>query len=255
MNCKFCTSPGIWKRRWRHHSPRYVGEVLETLRCRHGVRHVQFRDDTFTIDPDWVEGICDEVLRRRLGLTWDCYSTVGLVREDMVRRMKQAGCTCLSIGIESGNDAMLQKYKGTSKAEVREKMALLGRLGMQTRLFFMLAPPAERREHLEETLAFALELSPDFAMFTPTVPLPGATLYEELIASGCGVPDYDHQLQNFQDILYAPSPFTIQELEEFRSRCYRRFYLRPGYLFRLAGKLANWDSVKRALEAIGELRR
>ena len=110
----------------------------------------------------------------------------------------------------------------------------------------MLAPPAERREHLEETLAFALELSPDFAMFTPTVPLPGAALYEELIACGCGVPDYDHQLQNFQEILYAPAPFTIRELAEFRSLCYRRFYLRPGYLFRLARRLANWDSVKRA---------
>ncbi len=253
MNCKFCTSPGIWKRCWRHHSPRYVGEVLETLATRHGVRHVQFRDDTFTIDRGWVEGICAEVLRRRLRLTWDCYSTVGLVQDELVRRMKQAGCTCLSIGIESGNDGMLQKYKGTSKAEVREKMALLRRVGMQTRLFFMLAPPAERCEHLDETLAFALELDPDFAMFTPTVPLPGAALYEELLHDGAGVPDYDHQLQNFQDILYAPPPFTVRELEEFRSLCYRRFYLRPRYVCRMLPKLLSWDSMKRGGEALGQL--
>ena len=114
----------------------------------------------------------------------------------------------------------------------------------------MLAPPAERREHLDETLAFALELDPDFAMFTPTVPLPGAALYEELLASGCGVPDYDHHLQNFQDILYAPAPFTIEELEVFRSLCYRRFYLRPRYLCRMAGNLMNWDSMRRAAAAI-----
>lgn len=250
MNCKFCTSPGIWKRRWRHHSPRYVGDVLETLVRKHGVRHVQFRDDTFTIQAEWVEGICEEILRRNLRLHWDCYSTVGLVREEMTRRMKAAGCSCLSIGIESGNDEMLQKYKGTSKAEVREKMALLRRIGMQVRLFFMLAPPAERREHLEETLAFALELDPDFAMFTPTVPLPGAILYEELLASGCGVPDYDHHLQNFQNILYAPAPFTIEELEEFRSLCYRRFFLRPRYMVRMMRNVMNWDSLKRSLEAI-----
>ena len=253
MNCKFCTSPGIWKRRWRHHSPGYIGDVLETLTRRHGVRHVQFRDDTFTIDPGWVGGICDEIGRRRLRLTWDCYSTVGLVREDMVRRMKAAGCTCLSIGIESGNDAMLQKYKGTSKAEVREKMALLRRIGLQTRLFFMLAPPAERREHLEETLDFALELDPDFAMFTPTVPLPGARLYDELLRDGCGVPDYDHHLQNFQDILYAPPPFSIAELTEFRALCYRRFYLRPRYVLRMARNCLNWDSLRRGGEALREL--
>jgi anaerobic magnesium-protoporphyrin IX monomethyl ester cyclase len=214
---------------------------------------VQFRDDTFTIDPAWVRGICSEITRRGLRLAWDCYSTVGLVRDDLMREMQAAGCTCLSIGIESGNDEMLQKYKGTSKAEVREKMALLRRIGMQMRLFFMLAPPAECRQHLDETLAFALELDPDFAMFTPTVPLPGATLYEELLANGCGVPDYDHHLQNFQSILYAPPPFTIAELEEFRSECYRRFYFRPKYLCRFAANLLNWDSIRRGWEALGQL--
>jgi radical SAM superfamily enzyme YgiQ (UPF0313 family) len=253
MNCKFCTSPGIWKRCWRRHSPRYVGEVLQTLALRHGVRHVQFRDDTFTVNQQWVEGICDELLRRGLRLSWDCYSTVSLVREDMARRMKQAGCTCLSMGIESGNDEMLRKYKGTSTDEVRQKMALLRRVGLQTRLFFMLAPPAERREHLDETLAFALELDPDFAMFTPTLPLPGAALYDELLQAGVPLPDYDHQLQNFQTILYAPPPFSVRELEEFRSLCYRRFYFRPSYLCRMVPKLLNWDSAQRGWEAVRQI--
>lgn len=253
MGCKFCTSPGIWKRRWRHHSPRYVGDVLELLRREHGVRHVQFRDDTFTISQDWVLGICDQIQRRKLRISWDCYSTVGLIREEMVRRMHQTGCRCLSIGIESGNDEMLRKYKGTSKQEVRQKMALLRRIGMRARLFFMLAPPAEKREHLQETLDFALELDPDFAMFLPTVPLPGSELYRELVESGSGPPEYDHRPQNFQEVLYAPPPFTIRELEEFRSLCYRKFYFRPSYFRRMLPNVLNLDSLKRAWEAVRQV--
>jgi len=253
MNCKFCTSPGIWKRRWRRHSPRYVGDVLETLAGEHGVRHVQFRDDTFTISEDWVLGICDELERRKLKLTWDCYSTVGLVREAMVRRMKQTGCTCLSIGVESGNDAMLRKYKNTSKAEVRRKVALLRRIGMRMRLFFMLAPPAEQPEHLQETFDFAMELDPDFAMFLPTVPLPGSRLYRELVGQGCKLPDYDHEVPNFQRVQYAPPPFSVEQLEAFRGMCYRKFYLRPRYIWRMLPLLFSRDALRRGWEALGQL--
>ena len=253
MNCRFCTSPGIWKRHWRHHSPEYVGEVLQLLASRHRIRHIQFRDDTFTIDERWVLGICDQIEQRRLPLTWDCYSTVGLVREGMVRRMRQVGCNCLSIGIESGNDEMLRKYKNTSKAEVREKMALLRRIGIRTRLFFMLAPPAERREHLEETLEFALELDPDFAMFLPTVPLPGSALYEELSVAGSGAPDYDRCAPNFQEVQYAPPPFSVEELQEFVELCYRKYYFRPSYFRRMLPNLLNLDTLKRGWEALGQL--
>jgi len=250
FNCKFCTSPGVWKRRWRHHSAEYVGEVAEVMVKRHGVQHIQFRDDTFTVDQDWVLAICDEFERRGLRATWDCYSTVGLIREQMVRRMKRAGCTCLSIGIESGNDEMLQKYKSTSKDEVRQNIALLRRIGMRARMFFMLAPPAERYEHLQETLEFALELDPDFAMFLPTVPLPGSALYDELQSHQCGAPDYDHQCHNFQQVLYAPPPFTIDELEAFRSLCYRRFYFRPSYVLRVLPNLLTSDAIQRLWEAM-----
>lgn len=255
MNCKFCTSPGLWKRQWRHHSPRYIGDVLELLVKEHGVRHIQFRDDTFTINEEWVLGICDEFLRRKLRLTWDCYSTVGLIRESMMRRMRQAGCTCLSIGIESGNDEMLRKYKQTSKAEVREKMALLRRLKMRARLFFMLAPPAEKHSHLQETLDFALELNPHFAMFLPTIPLPGSRLYDELVAEGRDPPDYDHELQDFQQVLYAPPPFTREELDAFRGLCYRKFYFRPSYILRFLPYLMNLDSMRRGFEAMRQLPR
>jgi radical SAM superfamily enzyme YgiQ (UPF0313 family) len=211
MNCKFCTSPGIWKRFWRFHSPRYVGEVLEQLATCHGARHVQFRDDTFTINEDWVLGICDEIQRRNLRITWDCYSTVGLIREGMVRRMRETGCTCLSIGIESGNDEMLRKYKNTSKEQVREKMALLRQIGMRARLFFMLAPPAEKHEHLQETLDF------------------------------------------FQEVLYAPPPFCIEELQQFVGLCYRKFYFRMRYFRRVLPYLLNMDAAKRAGEAVRQL--
>jgi len=253
MNCKFCTSPGIWHRKWRHHSPRYVGDVLDILANRHGARHVQFRDDTFTIDEDWVLGICDEIETRKLKISWDCYSTVGLVREDMVRRMKQTGCNCLSIGIESGNDEMLRKYKDTSKEEVRQKMALLRRIGMRTRLFFMLAPPAECIEHLEETLRFALELDPDFAMFLPTVPLPGSALYGELVEQGCDISNYDCQTPDFQRVQYAPPPFSVEQLQDFVDLCYRKYYFRPSYVLRMLPKLMNLDSVKRGWEAAVQL--
>ena len=90
-------------------------------------------------------------------------------------------------------------------------------------------------------------------MFTPTVPLPGATLYEELLHGGFAVPDYDRQLQNFQEILYAPPPFTAEELAEFRRRCYRRFYMRPRYLCRMLPRLMRWDSLRRSGEAMRQL--
>ena len=87
MNCKFCTSPGIWKRRWRHHSPalrrRRAGDARPAARRPPrpvSRRHLHHRP------PVGRGHVRRDSLRRGLRLTWDCYSTVGLVREDMVRR-------------------------------------------------------------------------------------------------------------------------------------------------------------------------
>ena len=116
------------------------------------------------------------------------------------------------------------------------------------------APPAEKHEHLKETLDFALELNPDFAMFLPTVPLPGSALYQELLEQGLA-PDYDHQPQSFQQVLYAPPPFSLDQLQAIVDHCYRKYYFRASYVWRMLPNLMSRDALRRGPEAFRQLPR
>ncbi len=76
-----------------------IGE-LRRAKARWGIRYVDFQDDVFTVDKAWVRRFLD-AYRREVGLPWMCLTHPKYVDEDIVRWMKEAGCTWVQVGIQS----------------------------------------------------------------------------------------------------------------------------------------------------------
>jgi len=178
--CIFCVGRRMVGRRVRYHRPgRVVDEMayLATL----GFHQVNIADDLFTADPRRCTAVCDEILRRGLSTRWTSFARVDTVSKEILAKMKAAGCTAVSFGIESGNAGILKTIKkGISLKQVVAAVDLCAQAGVTPFASFVLGLPGETPDTLRETIAFGKQLEDKGLVygFHILAPFPGTEVRE-----------------------------------------------------------------------------
>ncbi|RLG36210.1 MAG: B12-binding domain-containing radical SAM protein [Candidatus Alkanophagales archaeon] len=232
FSCRYCSSSLFMGRKFRARSPENVVDEIEWLVSEFNAKHIAFGDDTFTLSKRRVERICDEVKRRGIDIEWSCSSRVDTISEELLKKMKDAGCAAIYYGVESANPDILRYYnKRISLDKVRRAVELTKKVGIAVICSFIIGAPMERREDIKQTLKLAIKLDPDYAQFSILTPYPGTSIYEEAKRNGMLLTEnYDEYtagrpvLKNFH-----MSPDEIMRLLKY---CYVRFYLRPAFILR-----------------------
>ena len=179
FTCEFCSRP-IFGNAFRARTALNVADEVEEIQSL-GYERVWFADDCFTLNHQRLIEICNEIMRRRLKIGWECLSRVDTLDPELITKMKQAGCLRMFFGIESGNDSILQimnKQVTTKQAEVA--VHLCKKEGIQTGAFFILGYPGENDKTLSDTVRFASSLPLDYLSFTLPYPIPGTPLFEKV---------------------------------------------------------------------------
>ncbi|MBW2989552.1 radical SAM protein [Candidatus Woesearchaeota archaeon] len=159
--CIFCDTPCLWGHKVRLRSAKNVVDELEILNKKYGISSFIISDDTFTFDKKRTIGICKEIIRRGLKITWDCRSRVNFVCEERLRWMKKAGCVIISYGIESGSQKILDNLKKGITVEQIKKAALLARkFGLIFNYFIIVGSPGETDDTIRETMRLIEETRP-----------------------------------------------------------------------------------------------
>ena len=233
--CTFCFQGGEYSSRYKRRSPRNVVEELIPLVRERGYREIIFWDDTFAVNPKWINEFCDELDREKLKITWSCYGHMRSVRPEMLKRMARSGCYNLYFGFESGVQELLDLIKkGTTPDQIRETVKWTKKAGIQIRGSFILGFPTERPEQTLETIKLACELNVDWMMFFPFHVLPGTPI--EALAHNDGVIVEDQRSVHFP--AYVSSGYQDQEqVYAMVQKAYRDYYLRPGYIGRVVANL------------------
>jgi anaerobic magnesium-protoporphyrin IX monomethyl ester cyclase len=190
----------------------FMSEV-EFLIGRYGIDTINFADSTLMVNKKFVEGFCNEVLRRNLDLKWYCASRVSDLsskHEDLLRLMKEAGCRRLHFGVESGSPEILKRIKkGTSVEDAERSIHMARRAGLIVHTTFIYGLPGETEKTAAETASFCRRnLTPVSSMFYATA-YPETELYSEALGKGKIVDeedfisklgDVDQQTINLSDI-------------------------------------------------------
>jgi radical SAM superfamily enzyme YgiQ (UPF0313 family) len=114
-----------------------------------------------------------------LDLIWGCNSRIDTVSEEMLKKMKAAGCIRIDYGVESGSDTVLAALKkGVTVAQTREAIALTKKMGIRVGASFMLGNPDETLEEMEKTFKLAKEIAAHYTVFFYTTPFPGTELWD-----------------------------------------------------------------------------
>ena len=247
FGCNFCADHVYYGRKVRLRSPQRVVEELAHWEQRLGIRDYLFWSESFTLNRQYACEVSYRIIESGLKINWICNSRVDHVDDDMLALFRQAGCSLIGYGVESGKDETLKRMnKRMSKEQIERAVSLARKNGIEVVAHTILGFPGESEEDIKETVRFVKKLDIGFAQFYCAVPFPGSRLYEEARKNGwIASSDWRMFEQNFSVLQYeGMCPLRIMEL---RRKAYLSFYLRPKAFSRFARRLAAEGSARKGL--------
>jgi anaerobic magnesium-protoporphyrin IX monomethyl ester cyclase len=192
FKCGFCQplENNHFGKRLRRRSVDSLIAELKILKETYHPDCVMIHDDTFLIQPRWIE----EFIERypEIGLPfWASARADGICRDpDLVRRLVNVGWELVSVGFESGSQRMLDLMKKETTVEQNlEAARIIKSTGAKIYGNYMLGLPWETREDIQATARMVDEIGaemPSWAFFTP---YPGCELGEYCIKEGLSLLD------------------------------------------------------------------
>lgn len=224
--CVFCT-----RRVYGPYRERSVNNVMDGLKGIEslGVKNIIFYDDNFTFNMKRSERICEEVMKEGLDISWGCATRVDKVNENLLRKMKKAGCSFIAYGVESGEEKTLENIeKGTNVEMIKKAFYATNKVGIRTFAYVILGLPGETRKGMERSFNLAKMLKPDYVQFNPLEVYPGSEIYDNRFR------------------------MDLETIRKIQKRFYARFYLNPKYLHRHVRNVtkADFKNIMRALRYI-----
>ena len=178
-------------KRFRAHSSQYVLDHIQYLVDKYKVKNIFFEDDNLTLDLKRFEAICDGIIERKIKIGWETPNGVraDCLNKELLKKMKLSGANSIFVGVESGDQQILDKVicKSLDLNRVVEFAKNAQEIGLKTGAFYIIGFPGETKVNMQRTVDFALELKRKYDvgmhLFAAT-PSYGTKLYEECKTKG-----------------------------------------------------------------------
>jgi len=124
-----------------HRSISSIMEEAEEIIEGYHYSALAFLDDNFTLDPERVIQICEEILSQGWDLKWWCFSRPDAIVENeaMVEAMAAAGARYVFMGIESASQRILDSYGKRAHIDIaQEAVSLLRKYAIDTTASYVL---------------------------------------------------------------------------------------------------------------------
>jgi radical SAM superfamily enzyme YgiQ (UPF0313 family) len=233
FSCTYCFEGVVWGKYVRYRSAESIYQELEYL-AEHDVRNILFLADLFTYDRKGVMRLCDLIIENDLQVRWTCNSRVDTIDEEMIVKMKRAGCWLVAFGIESGSQAVLDNVKKDAKvSDAEDAVRLCNKHGLKTWGYFIIGLPGENKSTVQETINLAKRIPLDIALFHIAMPYAGTEFYFQAVANGwLNTNEWKHFDMNDSAVLEYDA-FSAEQILKATKRAFREFYLRPIQIWRL----------------------
>jgi anaerobic magnesium-protoporphyrin IX monomethyl ester cyclase len=240
--CGFCQKS---RSGYRSRKPQHVVDEMEHLIRDFGARDIAFVDSLFCANKKRVMAICDEIIRRGVKISWTCSSRVEVVDQEMLNRMKEAGCWRTRFGVESGSDKVLDFIsKGITKDKIRDAITWADAAGLRPKAFFMVGHMPDTPETIRETIDFAksIPLHDVTVQINTLLPkTPQMEIWEREGEKWGRVINRTTDEKSFWEPTFVPWGMESEDLIDAHRTFYREFYFRP-------------DTIRRHLESIHSVR-
>ena len=234
-HCFFCLATPVSGSKVRTRSAdNIMGEIKECYE-KYGIKNFIFWSDLFNFDHQWVKELCNKIIDSGLKITFSTNTRADSADIETAKLMKKAGCSLVSIGIESGSELLLNKMgKKITKKEIINTVKLFKSLGIKIYGYYVLGLPWETEETFRETFEFAKKLNTEYVSFYTATALVGSRFYDFVKENNLGE-------LNFDKPYYYPSVNTFQlskeRVFELHKYAIKHYYARADYIFMMLFKI------------------
>lgn len=233
FTCSFCSQWKFW-RQYRTRDPKKFVDEIEQLVKVHKIGFFILADEEPTINRKKFVEMCEELVKRNLGVMWGINTRVTdiLRDEELLPLYRKAGLIHVSLGTEAAAQLKLDRFNKEIKLDQSKKaIQLLRKNGIVAEAQFIVGLENETPETLEETYNMAQEWEVDMANWNCYTPWPFSDLFQQL---GDKVEVRDYAKYNFVTPIIQPDVMTRADVLKGVLHNYRRFYFKKatrGYLW------------------------
>jgi len=186
FKCSYCTYPLLEGNRFLLRTAHEVVDEIEALQLQYGPHPIFFVDSILNFPRGHVEGLCEEILRRRLKLRWSCYATPVKLDRNQAQLMAQAGCEGIELGSDAVDDAQLKRLGKSFNADtVQQANRHCLDAGLRVCHTLIFGAPGETRTSIRNTCRAIRAMQPTAVIAMTGVRVyPGTPLAEQMIAEG-----------------------------------------------------------------------
>jgi len=160
FRCIYCTYPLIEGQNIRLRSPEKVAQDAEVL-IRLGVANAFIVDNIFNCPESHAQEVCRTFIRKGIPLQWSCYAHPAHFSPALAANMRDAGCTGVEFGTDSGSPAVLANLgKDFTPRDIERASLCAWEAGLEVCHSLSLGAPGETEQTLQETTALMEKISP-----------------------------------------------------------------------------------------------
>lgn len=233
FSCLFCFNRNT---KVRYREIKKCVDEIELSHNKYNTEFFMFLDDTLTISKNRTTELCDEIIKRGLHKKIAFYANARAdsIDFDTLRKLKQAGVVEISMGVESGNQQILNMVnKGTKIKQYQQVYSWMRKLGFETRGSFILGHPYETHQTVRDTINFAKRLKLVRVSCCIMTPYPGTKVYQmalenkgiHLISNNWG------EFTRYGRSVIRTDELTKEDLEKYQKLFIMEFYTQPKVIF------------------------
>lgn len=232
FSCLFCPEPqlrDIYRGKGQYDRIRSVNNITSEiiqLRARHIFKSVVFVDEQFPLESKFLEEF-SERYHAQVNLPFYINAAIEQMSAKTLQLLVMAGCSGISLGIETGNDAFRKRLcnRNIGNEKVLSTVQSARDMGLKIFTSNMLGLPLETEELAEDTISFNDVLAPDRLSVRLFFPISGTPFHNY---------SRDKKYISERNILLLGEDESVLNLPNISAEAIKRYFYR---LKRLNGHL------------------
>lgn len=195
------------KFRYRHKSPRRWVDEIKYYKENYGVEFLNIVDGTYVAQNTAIFEELAPIYKKEVGLPFFCDATVSCINQRKVELLKEMGCVCVNMGLETGSEDYRKKYldRAFSNEKTIRAFHMVKAAGMEARSYNIIGLPFQTRADILDTVELNRECNVDSVSMSIFMPYEGTPLREFCIQNGLIDPDVEITGDGTEPIIANPN--------------------------------------------------
>ncbi len=240
--CNFCTTPGVFGRKFRQ---REIADIVEEMREaheRHNTWCFIFADDNFAGNQEWAMELCAAI--EPLNVSWASQCDILVSKNDkLLAAMRRSGCQGLILGLESHKQDTLEEAgkRFVRSDSYEQRIRKIQSFDISLWGAFIFGFDHDTWQDLMQTCQWAQKMDLAMSCYPILTPYPGTAIFDQFEKSG-RLLTRDWDKYNGASIVFQPKRLTKAQLRHAQMAAFAEFFSFKSAMSRL--KL--WPLKKRA---------